>query len=338
MRVLMTGDTVGGVFTYVCELTRALASRGVEVCLALSGSPLRGDQRDALRSSGAERVHANGLALEWMPDPWADVDRAGARLLELAADFRPDVVHLNEYAHGALDWPAPVLVTAHSCVLSWFAAVRGHDAPAEWDTYRARVSEGLAGASLVVAPTRAMLGELERYGPLAHTAVIPNGRSPSGVVRRKEQLVLGAGRLWDEAKNVAALDRAAARVEWPVCVCGDAPAERPRHARLLGRVTSAELADLLARATVFAAPARYEPFGLAALEAGLAGCSLVLGDIPSLREVWGDAALYVEPDDDEALAAAIRRAMARRPRARERAARYTPELMAGRYAEAYAAL
>ena len=66
---------------------------------------------------------------------------------------------------------------------------------------------------------------------------------------------------------------------------------------------------MLARAAIFAEPARYEPFGLAALEAGLAGCALVLGDIPSLREVWGDAALYVPPADDDALEAALRRAI-----------------------------
>jgi glycosyltransferase involved in cell wall biosynthesis len=59
------------------------------------------------------------------------------------------------------------------------------------------------------------------------------------------------------------------------------------------------------RATIFAHPARYEPFGLAPLEAALRGCALVLGDIESLREVWGDAAVYVDPEDDDALAAAL---------------------------------
>src|SRR5438270_10596672 len=84
------------------------------------------------------------------------------------------------------------------------------------------------------------------------------------------------------------------------------------------------------RASIFALPARYEPFGLSALEAGLRGCALVLGDIASLREVWGDAAVFVTPSDDGALAAALdllarddafRAGMGER--ARRRAARYT---------------
>ena len=61
----------------------------------------------------------------------------------------------------------------------------------------------------------------------------------------------------------------------------------------------------MSRASIFALPARYEPFGLSTLEAALRGCALVLGDIPSLREIWGDAALYARPDDEAGLADAI---------------------------------
>ena len=103
--------------------------------------------------------------------------------------------------------------------------------------------------------------------------------------------------------------------------------------------------DLLAGASIFAAPARYERFGLCPLDAALAGCSLVLGEIASLREVWCGGALYVDPEDDEALAAtltrlieddALRRGYAERASARARD--YTPERMADAYVDAYALL
>ena len=95
----------------------------------------------------------------------------------------------------------------------------------------------------------------------------------------------------------------------------------------------------MGRAAVFAAPARYEPFGLGILEAGLAACALVLGDIPSLREVWGDAATYA--GDDDALVAGIRDALddpSRGQAARERALTYSPARTACGYLEQYAAL
>ena len=315
-RILMTADTVGGVWTYAIDLATALAARGTEVVLATMGAPMSEDQRDQVDALGLA-VHESELALEWMPDPWEEVDRAGDWLLELAAREAVDLVHLNGFVHGALDWPVPAVVVAHSCVVSWWRAVHGEDPPPAWDEYRRRVTAGLAAADRVVAPTAAMLRALEEaYLPCDHARVIPNGRGPRRTrALPRGPLVLSAGRLWDEAKNLAALDRAAPAIPWPVAVAGawrhpDGRAVRARHLELLGALSPAELADWMARASIYAAPARYEPFGLAALEAALSGCALVLGDIPSLREVWGDAALFVSPDDDSALARAICRLIA----------------------------
>ena len=244
--------------------------------------------------------------LEWMEHPWEDVAAAGEWLLEIERRVLPDVVHLNGYAHAALPWRAPVLVAGHSCVLSWWEAVKGEPAPARWDRYRREVARGLAAADMIVAPTRAMMESLERhYGPLRAGRVIPNGRDPSRFhPAEKQPLVFAAGRMWDEAKNLTALDAAARRLAWPVFVAGET-ARPAAAARLLGRLSAACVAEWLSRAAIYALPARYEPFGLSALEAALSGCALVLGDIPSLREVWGDAACFTPPGDPDALHRAI---------------------------------
>ena len=334
MKVLMTADAVGGVWTYALELANALARRGVAVSLATMGARLGEDQRRELRVSAVERVFESTFALEWMPEPWTDVARAGEWLLGVAADAGPDVVHLNGYAHAALPWPSRPLVAAHSDVLSWWQAVRREPAPPEWSRYRAAVEEGLCAAGLVVAPTRAMLSALERHYDF-HTdrRVIPNGRGPQPR-RQKEPYVAAAGRFWDEAKNLCALERAAPRLAWPI-----------RYAGAAGRQPATEVQELLAGASIFAAPARYEPFGLGPLEAALAGCALVLGEIASLREVWCGAALYVDPENDDALTSALTRLVeddALRAeygeRASARAREYTPERMADAYLEAYALL
>ena len=76
----------------------------------------------------------------------------------------------------------------------------------------------------------------------------------------------------------------------------------PAHVTVLGELGAAELGR---RASVFAAPALYEPFGLAILEAARDSCALVLGDIPSLRELWDGAAWFVDPRDRRALHAAL---------------------------------
>jgi glycosyltransferase involved in cell wall biosynthesis len=348
LRVLMTADPVGGVFTYALELARALAGTGATVSLATMGRRLATHQRREAAGVPGLSVFEKEYRLEWMKDPWPDVARAGDWLLRLEAITGADVVQINGFAHGALPWRAPAVVVGHSCVLSWWRAVRGEHAPHEWDRYRARCRAGLRAADAVLAPSRAMLRALEQdHGPLARASVVPNGRSPSFVApAAKAPFALAAGRLWDEAKNLAALDRAAARVSWPVLVAGDdgGPAPAPgRRAIRLGPLPPPVLASWLALAAVYALPARYEPFGLSVLEAALAGCALVLGDIESLRENWDGLACFVDPDDDEALAAEIGRlcgspaaAAEAGARARRRALELSPERMARGYREVYA--
>lgn len=350
-RILMTADTLGGVWTYALEVAHALAPHGVEIALATMGRKLTKGQRRELAAFPNLELCESDWQLEWMDDPWADVDRAGDWLLDIAARFEPDLVHLNGFAHGALAWGAPVLIAAHSCVLSWWNAVKGEEAPARYDEYQCRVAAGLAAAGMVVAPTAAMMEALcAHYGPLPQRRVIFNAREASQfAAAAKQPRILTAGRLWDEAKNVGTLDAAAPLVRWPICVAGDRTspdgARAPlRHVHGLGKLTPAQMAGRLAASAIYAMPARYEPFGLSALEAGLSGCALVLGDIASLREVWGDAAVFVTPDDAPALAQTLN-ALIDDParlrdfgrRARQRALQYSPKKMADGYLTVYRA-
>jgi glycosyltransferase involved in cell wall biosynthesis len=292
------------------------------------------------------------------------VARAGDWLLTLERQLAPDVVHLNQFAFGALAFAAPTLLVAHSCVVSWWQAVHGADPPEpQWRRYRELLRRGLAGATRVAAPTRAMLVSLVRnHGHDGTGLVLPNGRDPQCYPPgRKAALIVSAGRLWDEAKNLQALEHVAGELPWPVEVAGATrlpgtvasagqPVGQPRadarrrsaSLHLLGELPPGRLADRLAIASIYVHPARYEPFGLAPLEAALAGCALVLGDLPSLRETWGEAAVYAPPDDHRALREALlglignasrRGDMARRARAV--ALRYTGEAMAGGYMAAY---
>src|SRR5205085_9168278 len=150
-----------------------------------------------LARSPVAELHESTFALEWEDEPWDDVDRAGRWLLELEERVRPDVVHLNGYAHGALPWRTPVVVAAHSDVLSWWEAVRRERAPAEWERYRAVVEAGLRAADAVCAPTQAVLDDLARhYSFRTDGFVIPNGREPVARAAAKEPFVLSLGRFW----------------------------------------------------------------------------------------------------------------------------------------------
>lgn len=352
MKVLMTTDAVGGVWSYSLQLCAALETHGISVLLATMGAPLTAAQRDAAGVLRNVSLRESAYALEWMDDPWDDVAAAGEWLLDLERAFTPDIIHSNGYAHAAMPWRAPVLVVAHSCVLSWWRAVHGADAPATWSRYALSTRCGLHAADLVIAPTRSMLAALRaHYGALPRTAVIPNGVAAAPVAdSARHPVVLAVGRIWDDAKNIAALDRAAPHIDWPVLVAGssrDAAGRQRslRHAQHLGVLDSDQMTEMYARAAILAHPARYEPFGLAPLEAALQGCALVLGDIPSLREVWGETARYVDPGDDDAIARAINELArddslrcAAAVQTRRRACTLTAARMAAAYASAYQAV
>jgi glycogen synthase len=181
--------------------------------------------------------------------------------------------------------------------------------------------------------------------------VVHNGRAAAQYrPGRKAAYVLAAGRLWDAAKNLETLTRIAPALHLPIYIAGESrhpdggEADLP-HVRTLGQLTPEALCKWYARAPIYVLPARYEPFGLSVLEAALSGCALVVGDIDSLRELWGGAACLVPPDDECTLIETVNRLTADQNEretlaalARRRAMRYSAERMARGYLELYGAL
>ena len=353
LHVLITTDAVGGVFSHTLTLARALRERDIEVSVVVLGPGPRADQLAQLQAVRPMGVHQLGTALEWMEDPWEDLQRATAQLLELEVELQPDVIHSGSYFCGQAGLMAPVVVVAHSDVYSWWHGVWNCDPPQEWRRYRRLVAAGIAGADAVVAPSQTMLAALRtHYGTLpARAEVILNSVELDQRTAGKESFVLAAGRMWDRAKNLEALTAVAEALPSPVLIAGDLPAppsdgvseESPApNARLLGRLPAGELARLRRRARVFAAPSRYEPFGLSILEAAGDRCALVLGDIPSLRELWDGVAEFADPEDHELLLAKLSALLAHPGRAEQlgrrarlRAEQLTPAAMADAYRALY---
>jgi glycosyltransferase involved in cell wall biosynthesis len=171
--------------------------------------------------------------------------------------------------------------------------------------------------------------------------------SPAAEHHERQDFVLSAGRVWDEGKNFRVLNECAIRVNAPMLVAGAAASPNGTrvdlpHLRLLGPIGESTLQALYGQASIFVSASRYEPFGLAVLEAALAGAPLVLSDIPTFHELWSDAATFCAAEDPEAFASAIRRLLndpaerARMGRAAQiRAQRYTSAAMTDRVLDLY---
>jgi len=328
-----------------------MAGLGVSVVLATVGPRLSREQRRELpEDEGLLELFESGFSPEWAPGFRRDQQRSEEWLLQLASHVAPDLVHLNGLLHSGLPWDRPTLVAGDRCLASRWQDLKGKQLPKQWDFYRHHASLGLRSAGLVVAGTRTGLNRLhEHYGPFAAERVIPLGWSAPKRSGTKRGFIISAQRLWDEATNVQGLEVCAPFLSWPIFCAGEALDEagarmklRARNVCCLGALPEAELEQWLLESSIYVMPARSADCQLSVIQAAAAGCALVLGNHPGLKEIWDDAAVFVPPEDPEALRFALDRMIrdeGRRrdlaERARQRAEEFSLPVMIGEYGIAY---
>ncbi|MGE5112312.1 MAG: glycosyltransferase family 4 protein [Acidobacteriaceae bacterium] len=361
MHVLVTADTVGGVWSYTKELVTGLVRHGVRVTLVSFGNIPTPSQIDWIEPLRLVDFRPTAFRLEWMQEAETDIDTSREFLMSIIEETRPDLLHLNQFCYGNLPVDVPKIVVAHSDVVSWWAAVKNEEPnDIEWMRwYRRAVSDGLSNATTVVAPSNWMLRQINTwYAPVKRGRVIYNGRTPTlfNPHVSKDNYILSVGRLWDGGKQAVLLTRIAPPA--PVFIVGaeehaDAALRGVRAfdgtaatVRLKGPQSEGQLRHWFGRAALYAATSQYEPFGLAPLEAALSRCAIVANDIPSFREIWGETVCYFRTNDAASLQRQLERLQGNRElrlryaslaynRAR---ARYTAERMVNDYINLYQTL
>ena len=349
MKVLMTTDTIGGVWVYSLELCRALKKYDVEIHLAAMGSWPSQEQEQEAAAIGTLTLYKSDYKLEWMDDPWEDFKRAQKWLTSIYHTIHPDLVHFNNYAHAKKDWTCPTITVFHSCVQTWWQAVKGCSAPSSYDQYTQVVHQSLNESDVVVGPTKSILKRAQEVHQIeTELQVIHNARSQDYETGRKENIILCIGRIWDEGKNLKLLAAVAEQLPWPVYIAGsniNPDTGKPvkfNNIHFLGSLRPQEVKDWMEKAKIFVSPTKYEPFGLAILEAARAGCALVLSELDTLRELWGGDAAFFDPCKAQEGKQQILRVIEDQnlleelsDRAKKRAQQYTTDKMGHAYYELY---
>jgi glycosyltransferase involved in cell wall biosynthesis len=318
------------VWTYTQELVTGLVNRGIRVTLVSFGDIPLPSQTCWMENLEGLDYRPAAFRLNWMQGGEQDFVESSRYLEALTKELKPDLLHLNQLCYGDLAVKTPRVVVAHGDLISWWKAVHGEEPKqSRWlRWYRDIVTRGLSRATAVVAPSVWMLDSIRAcYARPKRETVIYNGRNPIffNPYVSKNDSVLAVGRLLDAGKQISLLTQHVHPL--PVCIVDcDEPVTVPiqpirtdvklqakeTSLSVKGVQTEAQLRMLYSRAAIFVATARYEPSGLSSLEAALSRCAIVANDIPSFREIWGDAAIYFRANDAESLADVIRRLHERR--------------------------
>jgi glycosyltransferase involved in cell wall biosynthesis len=307
--------TKGGMETYARELYRHIGRLDHEFEF-IGMASREGARLDLSWFPG--QVYDSGITGEgrvrWARGELFDVARHARRR-------RVDLVHCPATL-GPRRTAMPTVVTLHD-TLYWshpeFMTTPLYTAPVKWMEVQAA-----RNATRIVTDSATSKAEITKYlrtDPakidVVWLAGTPGAAAATGAPRRRD-LILATGNRRPH-KNFTSLIRALARIDEarrPHLVVtgsrGDDPL-RPGVAELgLGPwvelkewVSDEELDTLHATATALAMPTLQEGFCLPVVDAMMAGLPCLLSDLPVLREVAGDAALYFPPLDLDALAEAI---------------------------------
>jgi glycosyltransferase involved in cell wall biosynthesis len=271
-----------------------------------------------------------------------------------AKQLKPDVVFAHFLfpagAAGALaarSAGVPLVVMAHGQDVANLGRIRGVTSATSWVVRR---------SSAVIANSRWLAGRLTEQIPAAESKITVadlgvdlEAFSPRPAAEARRELgwdgdgpaFLCVGSLIERKNVVRLADAFASLGRGRLAFVGDGPLrpalEGTPEVTLTGRIPQSEVPDWVAACDVLCQPSLIEPFGQATLEAMAMERSVVATKVGGPPEfVTPDAGILVDPEDTDALVAAMERAAAMptpNPAAREAAAEHDVKRQAARMAD-----
>jgi glycogen synthase len=309
MKILMTTDTKEDKWQFTLNLVSSLCDENIEVVLLAMGPKLYNHQLEELENLAPNtHFYHQSITPEWKENDLTGIPKAGIWINKIFASENPDIIHLNHYSPACIHWDVPVVLSPQACIMLLENLSSVEELPEKFHKIFHMSQIALHAADAVVFPTAALLAHFTCvYGQISKAHVIPPGiREIYRPSDQKFPMVFSEGHLDDPNLNLNLLLLAAPYIDGEIFIAGEKEQvmRLPKNVRFLGNLSRQQKSNWLKMASIFALPARLDPFGLAFLEAASNRCALIGGDTPYLKEIWGDAMEYVSIDNPDALAAA----------------------------------
>lgn len=324
LRIAINATSASSQWTGIGQYTKSL--------LAAIGADPGPHQWLLLSPSGPpvlEAAQVRTLSVDPRPFAWDQL-----HLPSLLSDYHIDVYHNPAFGLPIVK-PCPCICTVHDCIPRLFPDL----VPSGWRRFFEEWAERWVRLAdhLICVSEHTKHDFVHLYGadpdrctviyqtvpdyfrPLEDETLIEAVKAKYGV---EKPYVLCVGRV-ELRKNVPRLMRAFERLQaqegrhWQLVLAGpkDADAQDPRgelpgvgrvgDVIVTGFVPEEDLVALYNGAVCLCFPSLYEGFGRPVLEAMQCGTPVITSRVSSLPEIAGDAALYVNPHDDDSVAAAL---------------------------------
>src|SRR4051812_47308772 len=186
IRLLMTADAAGGIWTYALGMKQALSARGVSTILAILGDRPSELALRAARAIGGVEIELADLPLDWTATSASEMAHAGEEIARLARRVDADLVQLNAPAFAAsASFPVPMIGALHSCVATWWEAVHGNVPLPQDLEWRGKLTRpGRPPVAAAIPPSQARAPRAQRLYAFARAPNLFHNRTAAPDRRR----------------------------------------------------------------------------------------------------------------------------------------------------------
>lgn len=299
LKILMTTDIGNNKWDYTDIVCKSiLALQKAEIMLVTTGRNYDNKEIDY-----AECVHS-GISVKWENNFQkfrSNNESFGECINEIAADFKPDIMHLNHYCTN-VNHNAPKVLTVHGDALN---NIKWTSFNMHYQPYKGYIQACLNGSDRIVSTTKVLAKNLlNSYEINKQINLIYNGINCEVSDAKKDSMVLlTSSKSLLKKHNLNMILQIIQRLpdDMQIFVIGSKPAwlRLPEKLQFLGNLPNEELKSYYEKASIYLALSSWDIFNMNTFYAACSGCAILACDSPIFQEIWGDSAYFFDMNNND---------------------------------------